>query len=363
MNIHNIDSNCKDAARRARTNPKGKLVLYRSVRQDEDYSIGISSKCHIREKYNSDKKVNICEGNKNSGNILNHVAKGSHKGVKTVFISFSLCAKTVAFWASNTYNKFLKVEVDYDPESITTGDALNIPNIIPLCDTTVRKYSTQFNEKQHDLVKHYYNASAEVLVKNEVPRKNITNIYRVFEVTKPIYDTYKDVVRVIGAYSDSDTIEDSYVNCHFITSCSKCICDKEPVKYLFVYEIYNRDVRGDLEIETDFDDLEIGDMKTFDSYLKKESLVRIRNIDVDDYDIYSHSESLESDEKSVPLEIPKPSPYPAPLMFTPSLLSPFARPSNLPVPLPLQREKVVREEIPQPKRVGAVLKPFTTVKK
>ena len=116
-------------------------------------------------------------------NDRQHVNSGSRANTKSRYISTTRDEKIAAWWSAN---------IEGNPKYTTTGksasyveidiDINNPPN--PVIDTRGREYGATANNRAK--------SSREVLIKDDVPMKYITSIYRVRQILKNEFDSIPD---------------------------------------------------------------------------------------------------------------------------------------------------------------------------
>ena len=157
------------------------MKIYRSLRSEE-----------LNDLYNNRGLRAHCDNCKCKDCILEecckindrqHVNSGSRANTKSRYISTTRDEKIAAWWSAN---------IEGNPKYTTTGksasyveidiDINNPPN--PVIDTRGREYGATANNRAK--------SSREVLIKDDVPMKYITSIYRVRQILKNEFDSIPD---------------------------------------------------------------------------------------------------------------------------------------------------------------------------
>ena len=157
------------------------MKIYRSLRSEE-----------LNDLYNNRGLRAHCDNCKCKDCILEecckindrqHVNSGSRANTKSRYISTTRDEKIAAWWSAN---------IEGNPKYTTTGksasyveidiDINNPPN--PVIDTRGREYGATANNRAK--------SSREVLIKDDVPMKYITSIYRVRQILKKEFDSIPD---------------------------------------------------------------------------------------------------------------------------------------------------------------------------
>ena len=157
------------------------MKIYRSLRSEE-----------LNDLYNNRGLRAHCDNCKCKDCILEecckindrqHVNSGSRANTKSRYISTTRDEKIAAWWSAN---------IEGNPKYTTTGksasyveidiDINNPPN--PVIDTRGREYGATANNRAK--------SSREVLIKDNIPMKYITSIYRVRQILKKEFDSIPD---------------------------------------------------------------------------------------------------------------------------------------------------------------------------
>jgi hypothetical protein len=167
-----------------------KVTLFRSVRPDELFellSMGIVAHCnHCPVDPNSGDKSPSYDTKSKATlppwfscckiNDRQHINSGSKSKIKSRYISATKSEDIAAWWSSNTSGN------PTPNKSATYIEFDDVYDASHMIDTITRNYGATANNRAK--------MSSEVLVLDRIPISNITNIYRVKEVKKSVFDTF-----------------------------------------------------------------------------------------------------------------------------------------------------------------------------